>query len=323
MERWNFIYCGANVFKQQTFKFDCTHLLDEIEMSYQELCDVLVLPFEKINRTLCRTALAYTLEDTVNKLTDSRFRDHVSLTKNLISHYLENDVQLDKFDLTDIEEIFVQPIVSETIVVIGKLLNKFDRYYSKWEVKESDTFPVMEIIYKGDYRIDEWHQIQDVPSHEPVAIKRHRIIYDDMVHAVRDALFSVEDLAASDIPEIIDDIIQYYAGKQVDELYKVIVDRIKLITGERLTGQSSKAFRQVKSILKNLEGIPAFRRFVEEVLVAETIYTEQTATRVIFDLVMPSKSIEILDVRKTILDEIDAKGYVSGDIAGKVEIIYG
>lgn len=311
------------MFNQQTFKFDCAHLLDEIEMIYQDLCDALGLAYEGTNRQLMRSALAYLLEDTINKLTDPRFHDQEDLTKNLISHYLEYTVKLDNFDKEDIDKIFVQPLMSDTAVLLGNLFKKFNRYYSKWEVRESDQFPVMEIEYQGDFRIMEWHRIQDVPSRAPVAIKRHRIRFEEMADIINYALRNVPDVAVSDVAMLIEDIMRYYVGKQVDELYKEIVIRLKTINGFRENGDSSKALRQAKSIIKGIESIPSFVRFKEDASVAEAIYTERTGTRVNFDVVMPSKYTNHNEARQSILDEIDQMGYVVGDIAGKVEIIYG
>lgn len=311
------------MFIDQSFKFDCTNLLEEIEMAYQELCDLLRLPFDVINKTLMRTTLAYALEDTVNKLTDGKFRDHVTLVKNLVTNYLENEAKLNEYDMEDIDEIFVQPILNETMTTISNLLNKADRYYSKWEVRECENFPHMEIIYTGDYRIDEWHQIQNVPSRRPVAVKRHRIRYDDMVYAIRDALVDLDDLCSTDYPEIVADILRYYTGNQVNELYNEIVSRIKNISGDRHTTKTSKAFRQVRSIIKHLESIPSFKRFTIDANVAEAIYLEQTRSVINFDVIMPSKSVNHKELRKEILDEIDQLGYVKEDLSNKVEIIYG
>lgn len=311
------------MFKPRTFKFDCSNLLDEIEMAYQDLCDVLDLPFDGKKHQLMRTALAYLLEDTINNLTDPRFRDDVTLTKNLISSYFEHTVRLESIDLEDIEEVFVQPLTSEAMALIGKLMNSYDRYYSKWEIRESEEFPFMEIVYLGDYRIEEWHKIQDVPSRSPVAVKRHRIRYDDIADAIRDALRNVSDLAVNDIPSLIELIIRFYAGKQVDELYKEIVNQLKIINGFRQEVYSSKALKQVKSILKNIENIPSFSRFKEDAAIAETIYVTTLRTRIVFDTIMPGKNTNLNELRKEILDEIDQKGYVTGNVAQKVEIVYG
>lgn len=307
----------------QNFKFDCSYLLDEIELAYQELCDILELPYNNINRQLMRTILAYLLEDTINKLTSPKFRDPVNLTKNLINNYLEHTVKLDKVDLVAIDEIFIQPMMAETLVVLGKLTQSFDRYYSKWEVKESDNFPTMIINYQGDYRIDEWHKIQDVPSNAPVVVKQHRIRYDDIANAVRDNLITQDDLAVSDITIIVDKIIEFYAGRQIDELYKEIVIYLKIVHGFKVNEHNYTVVKQTKDILKTIESIPSFSRFKEDAAVAESIYHSQTRSQVLFDIVMPNKNLNRADQRKEILDEIDRLGYVTGDIPGKVEIVYG
>lgn len=307
----------------QNFKFDCSYLLDEIELAYQELCDILELPYNKINHQLMRTALAYLLEDTINKLTSPKFRESVNLTKNLISNYLEHTVKLDNVDLTDIDEIFVQPMMAETLVVLGKLTQNFDRYYSKWEVTESDNFPVMLINYQGDFRIEEWHKIQDVPSNAPVVVKQHRIRYNDISNAIREQLTEVDDLAVSDIDIIADKIIEFYTGRQIDELYKEIVIYLKVVHGYKVNEQNYVILKLTKDILKTIEAIPSFARFKEDAAVAESIYHSQTRAQIIFDIVMPNKNLNRAEQRKEILDEIDRLGYVTGDIPGKVEIVYG
>lgn len=311
------------MFLQQKFKFDCSHLINEIELAYQELCDVLGLPYENVNHQLMKSALSYLLEDTLNKLTSPKFRESVNLTKNLISNYFEFEIKLENVDLVDIEEIFVQPMMAETLVVLGKLIQNFDRYYSKWGIEETDNFPIMLITYNGDFRIDEWHKIQDIPSNAPVVVKQHRIRYSDIAKAIRENLFNVKDLAISDIDVITDKIIEYYAGKQIDELYKEIVIYLKTVNGFRANSENLIALKQTKSILKTIEAIPSFKRFMEEIMVAESIYHTQTRSQIIFDLVMPNKNPNRAEQRKEILDEIDRLGFVEGDIPGKVEIIYG
>lgn len=311
------------MFLQQKFKFDCSHLINEIELAYQELCDVLGLPYENVNHQLMKSALSYLLEDTLNKLTSPKFREPVTLTKNLISNYFEFEIKLEKIDLVDIDEIFVQPMMAEALVVLGKLIQNFDRYYSKWEIEESENFPVMLINYMGDFRIEEWHKIQDVPSNAPVVVKQHRIRYNDIASAIREHLVNVQDLAVSDIDVITDKIIDFYAGRQVDELYKEIVIYLKTVNGFRPNSENLTALKQTKSILKSIEAIPSFSRFKEDVSVAESVYHTQTRSQIIFDLVMPNKNLNRAEQRKEILDEIDRLGFVTGDIPGKVEIIYG
>jgi hypothetical protein len=311
------------VYTHQQFRFDCANLLDEIELAYQELCDALDIPFDVINKQLMRTALAYILEDAINQLTASKFREHVTLTKNLISNYLEFTVKLNNFDMEDIEDIFVQPMIAEALAMFGKLTTRFDRYYSKWEIEECKDFPTMIVNYLGDFRIEEWHKIQDVPSRAPVAVKRHRIRYDDISSAIREGLHDIKDLAISDITLLTSKIIYYYAGKQLDELYKDIVLHLKAVNGLRPKAQSLLSLKQAKSILKIIEAKPSFKRFMEDVKVGETVFHSQTTSRIIFDVIMPNKNLDRTACRKEILDEIDAKGYVTGDIQGKVEIIYG
>ena len=217
------------MFREEACKFDCSHLLDEIEMTYQDLCDVLGIPLGNTPHRLMRQLLAYVLEDVVNKTTEARFRDNVTLTKNLLINYLENEVKLDSYDHEDIDNIFINPLFNEAAVLLGKLSNKFNRYYSIWEVAEDEVFPTMVLTYKGDYRIEDWHKIQDVPSRAVVAVKRHRISYLEVADAIRDALRHLEDLAATDIPSLVDDIIGYYTGGQLEELYVAIIQRVKMI----------------------------------------------------------------------------------------------
>lgn len=312
------------MFESQEFQFDCTSLLDEVELSYQELRDAMGLPLMPMNKPLMRSALIFLLEDSLNKLTDPRFRDQVDLTKNLMTNYFEFTERLDDYDMEDIMEIFIKPMLMEASSVVGKLIKCYDRYYSKWEIIDSNQFPFVEIHYLGDYRIDEWHRIQDVPSKEPVIVKQHRIRYDDLARIIRDCLADIDDeLAVSDIKILIEKIIDYYTGEQLEEFYNEILNYVATVNGCALRSISSKVHRQTKLLIRELERSLNFGRFVEDTKVSETIYVRQNRSRYIFDCVLKGKSNVNQELRQKVLDEIETKGYVERDIVGKVEIIYG
>lgn len=308
----------------QLFRFDCSSLLDEIELAYQELRDAMGLDFQTTNKPLMRNALLFLLEDCLNQLTDPRFRDQADLTKNLITHYFEFTERLDEYDMDDIMDIFIKPMLSEASLVLNKLLQTYDRYYSKWSITETTNFPFISISYLGDYRIEEWHKIQDVPSKEPVIVKQYRIRYQDMASTIRNCLIDIDDdLAVSDVNALIEKIIDYYAGKQLEELYNEVVSYVATIAGCAQRNISSLVHRQTRFLISELETQMTFGRFVEDSKISETIYVRQNKSRFVFDCVLLGKSSTNQEVRKKILDEIDEKGFVSNDIANKVEIFYG
>ncbi len=305
------------------YKFDCQELLEEIEFAYQDLSDALGLNYERVKKRLMRTALSFLLEETLHKVTDLKFRDHIPLTRNLICNYLEMEVNLDGYDLEDIDDLFVKPLLEETSALLSKLLSNYDRYYSKWEISESDNFPVMNITYLGDYRIDDWHKIHDVPNSAIVAVKHHRVRLRHLEDAIRYNLRHVDDLAINDVPLLIDKIIAYYVGGEIDELYNEIVTQLKIINNFSRDTNSSKAARQAKSIIKSIESIPDFNNFRDDLTIAEKVYSSTSRTAVMFDIILPSKNNMVLEQRKAILEEIEQTGYVEKDIPGIVERIYG
>lgn len=304
-------------------KFDCQHLLDEIELTYQDLSDALDLPYENFNPRLMRSILASLLEDVVYRSTDAKFRDPINITENLIKNYLNEEVRLDDIDIEDIQELFVQPLMDETKTLVNELLNKYDRYYSKWEVRESENFPTMEIVYKGDYRIDDWHRIHKVQTKAVVSVKKHYIRLRPMEDAIRDNIDPPGGIAINDVPMLIDKIIAYYVGKEVEELYKDLVLHIKNIHGFERNEESREALRMTKSIIKSIDSMNSVKAFKEDIELAEDIYSSLTRTSVVFDLIMPGNSDTDMEARRELLEKIDKQGYVEKDIAGLVESICG
>lgn len=303
-------------------EFDCSCLLSEVEMSYHELRDVLELPFQVTSQTLMRHALIFSLEDSLNKFTDPRFRETNDLTLNLLTNYFSETEKLDDYDIEDIEDFFIKPILSETSSVIGKLHENFDRYYSKWSIDDS-AFPFITISYIGDYRIDEWHLIHDVPSKEPVVVKQHRIRYVDISTTITENLRHVQDVAVSDITTLTEKIISYYTDGQLEELYNDIVGHLSIVNNCTRDKISHRAHRQARSIIKDLEDQPTFKRLIDDLKIAEAVYSTQTKRRIVFDCILPSKDSTRIEMRKKILEEIEENGYVENDVPGKIEVIYG
>lgn len=322
MVGWNFIFYEAKVQELKQTKFDCSCLLNEVEMVYHELRDILGLPFQLTNQKLMRHILIFSLEDSLNKFTDPRFRETTELTLNLLTNYFNETEKLDDVDIEDIEDFFIKPILSETSSVIGKLYQHFDRYYSKWSIDDT-AFPFITISYLGDYRIDEWHLIHDIPSKEPVVVKQHRIRYIDVSTTIIENIKHVQDIAVSDISTLVEKIVSYYTGGQIEELYNDIVGYLSVINNCTRDNISHRAHRQARSIIKDLEDQPVFKRLMDDLKIAELIYSSQSKRHIIFDCILPSKDSARIEMRKKILEEIEEKGYIENDVSGKIEVIYG
>lgn len=302
-------------------KFDCTDLLDDIELAYQDLNDALGVPFTSINKRLMRSVLASLFEEVLHQRTDERFRTSAGLTKDIIRIYFEEELNLDELDLEDIDQLFVQPLLDDTKNKLSGLLNDYDRFYSKWEVSETENFPIMSVVYKGDYRIDDWHRITDVRRSSVVVVKKHQLRRRPIEDAIRYNLRHVDDLVVNDVPILIDKILAYYTGKEVEELYSDFVGQLKVINNFDKNGDNRKALKQAKSIIKSIEEIPAFARFREDLSIAERIYSSVTKSSIIFDVILPNMTEGNEELRSEILKSIDDHGFVEKDVAGRVESI--
>lgn len=313
----------------RSYRIDGNVLLEEIDELYQDLREWLNLEFKPSPRCVLVNILLYAVEDNLNLLTSNRFRDHVSLTKNFIIAYLENETGVMSDDLEEVKEIengTVASILSEVEIFLRKIRSGHDQYYSKWKVEINEDHFIT-IDYLGDFRIDEWHKIQKVSSRKDVTVIEYRIKLEEIYNVFRNVLDDKVDYALSDLPGLLEVIVEFYNGSQTTELHNEIISYLCKLNGpgsnKRKHYSTYKANHQLNAIIKGLKEIRQFDDYIHNATIGEKNTYSISRSRLIIRILPPSSEEEQSELREKLLDEIDNNGYISNDLMTKVKVKYG
>lgn len=302
------------------YRIDGNSLIEEIDILYQDFRDFLNLEFTKTPNDILRNLLIFGIEDCLNKRTSVLFKTHNSLVCNFLISYLEQEnINLDKTELDELENHLIESVISETETYLRNIKAKHDIHFSKWNVTvDADLF--VNIDYLGDYRIDQWHEIKKVNRGDSITILEKRLKIENFYDIFSDVL-KTENLAISDMPILLEHLIDYYTGGQTQELYKEILSHLKSICSEtRRRSAEYQANFYLTSIIKGLMGDKNFVDFVNKVKMSEKTTYNLTRSRLIVSMLMPGKGDD--DLRSEIQKQMEENGYLTGDLINKVNKVY-
>lgn len=304
----------------RSYRIDGNSLCEEIDILYQDFRDFLNLEFSKTPMDILRNLLVFGIEDCLNKRTSVLFKTHNSLFSNfLVSYFEQENVKLDKNEVEELESHLAPTVMSEAEIALKKIKANHDPHYSKWDVIIDDDFFV-NINYLGDYRIDQWHELKKINRGNKITVLEKRLKLDNIYSVLYDAV-KFEDLAVTDLPILLEHLIEYFIGGQTEELYKEILSHLKTICSDR--NKRSAAYQAnfyLTTILKGLRSDKNFEDFINKAKMSEKTTYILTKSRLAVSMLMPGEDEN--NLRSEIHKQMDDQGYISSDIINKVSRVY-
>lgn len=304
------------------YRLRCGNLSAELEMRYNELRDELDLKYkERVSPSSIAQMTSFAVEDALNRRTSSLVKPYSPLLENYIKILLDQEVPLNDEDKEIIDSEFIRPIMEEAEEIVSGILEKHDKYFSLWALEEiNGELDEILVKYEGDYRVKQWHLVNNVKAKEEVVVKRFRVKRDIFFKPIDNAM---GEMALSDKLIMLEKMVDYYADGMTTTDYESIVtwlSQINDVPGK--TYSKYVAANTISLIIGGIEANEYIVKMIATIKAGERVYATMSRRAISIDIVVPSNNFEQSDKRQEILNEIEKQSYIPMELLDKVGIEY-
>lgn len=302
------------------YPIDVTELLEETRVRYDELR--LEMGLDEANASshcVIRNMVTFALEDAINKTTSGKVRPAPNMLFNYVSTLLDGEIDgLTGNDKEDIETILVEPLLEQASIDVDHITSAYDKFFSLWEIVTTDVITAYRVKYLGDFRIEQWHEINSVPKPSQVNVVRYVFSLSELN---RDVVLKYTEGDIVWTQDVVDKALQYLSSGCQTELFTELVRVMRQFTSNT-KAHKLEATQAAKDVVGWFRKHRKYDKMMSKIEASERVFADIVRNKIYIDVLMPSIGGDS-DRRKEIVGEIEEMGCVIGDVNLRVGVTYG